>query len=187
MSNCSSSNLEQKVTVWNIGEPNNHAPNIFQRGEACVEIIARPDRSGSTEQSGRLNDIPCTKPTLGVICQMEGLLISFFFVDRKKNFVDMKPVNSTKFEYFATIVGFNETDPEDDLLGNLLANFGGPIEPNLDAMAAMAAALEGLLVLPSFTTGQATSVLNVVDQLVDVTGKVEVVDDDSSLKGVTNK
>lgn len=99
----------------------------------------------------------------------------------------MKPVNSTRFEYFATIIGFNETDPEKDLLGNLLANFPGSIEPNLDAMAAMTAALEGLLVLPSFTTGQATSVLNVVDQLVDVTGKVEVVDDDSSLKTVTNK
>jgi len=26
----------------------------------------------SLEQIGKLNDIPCTKPTLGVICQMEG-------------------------------------------------------------------------------------------------------------------
>ena len=99
----------------------------------------------------------------------------------------MKPVNLSRFEYFAKIIGFNETDPEKDLLKNLLANFPGSIEPSLDAMAAMAEALEGLLVLPSFTTGQATSVLNVVDQLVDVSGKVEVVDDDSSLKTVTNK
>jgi hypothetical protein len=41
-------------------------------GEQCVEIISRPDKSGSTEQIGKLNDIPCTKPTLGVICQMNG-------------------------------------------------------------------------------------------------------------------
>lgn len=55
-------------------------------------------------------------------------------------------------------------------------------------MAAMAAALEGLLALPSFTTVQAANVLNLVDQLVNVTGQVEVENnDDSSLKGVTNK
>lgn len=99
----------------------------------------------------------------------------------------MKPVNASRFEYFATIMGFNETDPNNDLLNNLLANFPGTIEPNLDAMAAMAAALEGLLVLPSFTTAQATNVLNVVDLLVNVTGQVEVPDEDDSLKGVTNK
>lgn len=99
----------------------------------------------------------------------------------------MKPVNSSRFEYFATIIGFNETDPNKDLLNNLLANFPGTIEPNLDAMAAMAAALEGLLVLPSFTTAQATNVLNVVDLLVNVTGQVEVADEDDSLKTVTNK
>jgi len=100
-------------------------------------------------------------------------------------FIDIKPVNSTRFEYFATIIGFNETEA-DELLNNLLSNFEGSIEPNLDAMAAIAAALEGLLVLPSFTTVQATNVLNVVDQLVNVTGKIEVVDD-GSLKTVTNK
>ena len=99
----------------------------------------------------------------------------------------MKPVNTSRFEYFATILGFNETDPNNDLLNNLLANFPGTIEPNLDAMAAMAAALEGLLVLPSFTTAQATNVLNVVDLLVNVTGQVEVADEDDSLKTVTNK
>ncbi len=154
-----------------------------------MEIIARPDKSGSFEQIGRLNDIPCNKPTLGALCQMDGL--SFFSIcwrNRNEKFVDLKPVNSTQFEYFAAIVGFNETEPENDLLNNLLASFGGSIEPNLDAMAAMTAALEGLLVLPSFTTGQATNVLNVVDQLVNVTGQVEVVDDDDdSLKTVTNK
>ncbi len=100
-------------------------------------------------------------------------------------FIDIKPVNSTRFEYFATIIGFNQTEA-DELLNNLLSNFEGSIEPNLDAMAAIAAALEGLLVLPSFTTVQATNVLNVVDQLVNVTGQVEVVDA-NSLKGVTNK
>jgi hypothetical protein len=102
-------------------------------------------------------------------------------------FIDLKPVNSTRFQYFATIIGFNETETgEYDLLNNLLSSFEGPIEANLDAMAAMAAALEGLLVLPSFTTKQATNVLNVVDQLVNVTGQIEIVDD-NSLKTVTNK
>lgn len=72
-------------------------------------------------------------------------------------------------------------------MNNLLSNFEGTIEPNLDAMAAMAAALEGLLVLPSFTTKQATNVLNVVDQLVNVTGQIEITDNDNSLKTVTNK
>ncbi len=119
-----------------------------------------------------------------------GWFVFLLFICSKKNrndkFVDRKPVNFTQFEYFATIVGFNKTD-ENDLLNNLLASFGGSIEPNLDAMAAMTAALEGLLVLPSFTTGQATNVLNVVDQLVNVTGQVEIVDDDDSLKTVTNK
>lgn len=100
--------------------------------------------------------------------------------------LDVKPVNASQFESFATLMHFNETEPEEpDLLGNLLAGFDGPIAPNLDAMAEMAAALEGLLVLPSFTNKQATNVLNVVDQLVDVTGQIEVEDD--SLKKVTNK
>jgi hypothetical protein len=176
--------------VWNIGEPNNYPSSSTQKGEQCVEVIARPDQNGSYEQIGRLNDIPCNKPTLGALCQMDGLsfVLFSFFLFVNEEFVDLKPVNSTQFDYFAAIVGFNETETEEnDLLNNLLANFGGSIEPNLDAMAAMAAALEGLLVLPSFTTGQATNVLNVVDQLVNVTGKVEVVDDDDSLKTVTNK
>lgn len=70
--------------MWNVGEPNNHAPNMFQRGEPCVEIIARPDKSGSTEQIGRLNDIPCTKSTLGVLCQMEGLFIDVLMERRTR-------------------------------------------------------------------------------------------------------
>ena len=60
-----------------------------------------------------------------------------------------------------------------------------PSHPVSMPSRAMAAALEGLLVLPSFTTEQAGNVLNVVDQLVNVTGQVEVEDD--SLKVVTNK
>ena len=70
---------------------------------------------------------------------------------------------------------------KDDLFGDL----GGPIAANLDAMAAMVAALERLLVRPSFTTGQATTVFNVVDQLVEVTGQVDAAP--NSLKPVTNK
>jgi hypothetical protein len=37
-----------------------------------VEIIAQTDKYGSSEKTGRLNDIPCTKPTLGAICQIDG-------------------------------------------------------------------------------------------------------------------
>lgn len=103
--------------------------------------------------------------------------------------LDTKPVNTTRFQYFATLIGYNESEPneidENDLVGNLLANFDGTIAPSLDAVAAMAAALESLLVLPSFTTEQAGTVLNVVDQVVNVTGQVSVEDD--SLKVVTNK
>ncbi len=68
---------------------------------------------------------------------------------------------------------------------DLFSNFGGPISANLDAMAAMVAALERLLVLPSFTTDQATIVFNVVDQLVNVTGQVDAETD--LLKPITNK
>jgi hypothetical protein len=49
----------------------------------------------------------------------------------------------------------------------------------------MVAALERLLVLPSFTTEQAMFVFNIVDQLVNVTGQVDAELD--SLKSVTNK
>jgi hypothetical protein len=114
-------------------------------------------------------------------------MVSLFFcyVYIYEIFIDLKPVNSTRFEYFATIIGFNETE-ENDLLNNLLSNFEGSIEANLDVMAAITAALEELLVLPSFTTKQAIDVLNVVDQLVNVTGQIEIVDD-NSLKTVTNK
>ncbi|CAF1028752.1 unnamed protein product [Adineta steineri] len=161
---------QKKVTVWNEGEPNNHRVNQFQLGEQCVEIIARPRKNGSSEDIGRLNDIPCVKATLGAICQIN----------------DLKPINSTRFEYFATIMGFNETETEEnDLLKNLFSNFEGSIEPNLDAMASMTAALEGLLALPSFTTEQANHVLNIVDHLVNITGQIEV--EDNSLKVVTNK
>ena len=82
------------------------------------------------------------------------------------------------------IVGFNRTETaEDHLLNNLFANFGGgSIAANLEALTAM---LEGLLVLPTFTLDQATNVLNVVDQLVNVTGQIDAESD--SLKLVTNK
>jgi len=78
---------------------------------------------------------------------------------------------------------FNKT--ETDLLNNFLSNFEGPIAPNLDAIASIAASLEDLLVIPSFTIEQATNVLHVVDQLINITGEIEV--KDNSLKKVTNK
>ena len=81
-----------------------------------------------------------------------------------ESFIDIKPINSTRFEYFAKIAGFNQTKI---------------IEQNLDEMTEV---LEGLLILPSFTTEQAVNVLNVVDQLVNITGKLIVKD-----KSVTNK
>jgi hypothetical protein len=63
---------KKKVTVWNKAEPNNHRSSHFHPGEQCVEISANTDTKSSFDQIGKLNDIPCTKPTLGVICQMEG-------------------------------------------------------------------------------------------------------------------
>jgi hypothetical protein len=148
-----------------------------------VEILVSTDKESSFEQIGKLNDIPCTKPTLGVICQMEGRDIHLsMFSNTNEYFVDMKPMNSTRFEYFATIIGFNKTEM---IKNDLLANFEGPISANLDSIAAMVAALERLLVLPSFTTEQAMFVFNIVDQLVNVTGQVDAELD--SLKSVTNK
>jgi hypothetical protein len=97
-------------------------------------------------------------------------------------FVDMKPLNVTRFEYFATIIGFNKTEMMEN---DLFSNFGGPVSANLDAMSTMVAALERLLVLPSFTTEQATNVFNIVDQLINVTGQVDAEPD--SLKPITNK
>ena len=102
--------------------------------------------------------------------------------------LDVKATNNTRLEYFAAIIGFNLTEPEEeeeDPVGNLLANIGGSLQPNVDAVAAMTAALESLLVLPSFTTEQAGNVLGVVDQMVNLTGQIESEDD--SLKKVTNK
>ncbi|UJR31985.1 hypothetical protein I4U23_019458 [Adineta vaga] len=171
---------QKKVTVWNIGEPNNYRSSIVDAGEQCVEIIARPDKNGSYEQIGRLNDIRCIKPALGVICQTN----------------DLKPVNTKRFESFATIVGFNETEVERDeetqnktegidLVNNLLSSFDGSIAMNLNAVAKMTAGLEGLLALSSFTNKQANNVFNVIDQLIDITGQINVEDD--SLKEVTNK
>ena len=62
------------MTVWKQGEPNNYRRNIHEAGEQCVEIIASTDKESSFEQMGQFNDIPCTKPKLGVICQMEGMM-----------------------------------------------------------------------------------------------------------------
>lgn len=60
---------QKKVTVWNKGEPNN-----YHQGEQCVEIIANTGQQiSSLDHIGKLNDIPCNKPTLGVICQIEGI------------------------------------------------------------------------------------------------------------------
>ena len=70
----------QKVTVWNDGEPNNYRYSDFQPGEQCVEIIARAAKDGSLDNVGKLNDIPCIKPTLGAICQREGNSDWFFLI-----------------------------------------------------------------------------------------------------------
>ena len=120
----------------------------------------------------------------------------FVFVSYRRlvynRFLDPKPVNMTRFTSFATVIGFNETKieaevetTEANLLSNLLSNFEGSIEPNLNAMAEMTAALERLLVLPSFTNEQANHIFNIVDQLVDVTEQID--NDNGSLKKITNK
>ncbi|CAF0969318.1 unnamed protein product [Rotaria sordida] len=161
---------QKKVTVWNTGEPNNHRSNAFQKDEQCVEIIGRPDKTGSYEQIGKLNDISCINPTLGVICQMD----------------DLKPINRTQFKYFAKIIGFNETENEEnDLLNNFLLNFKDSFVSNLASMAVMTDALEKLLVLPSFTIEQAHNVLNIFNQLINITEQIEI--ENYSLKIITNK
>ena len=99
---------------------------------------------------------------------------------------DLKPIDPERFKLFATIVSFNQTEvDQNNALDNLLSKFGGPIAANLEALGAILEALESLLTLPAFTLEQSTMVLNVVDQVVDVTGKVEAEPD--SLKTLTNK
>ena len=118
---------------------------------------------------------------------MEGLDDDLYHSSHLSFFlIDLKPIDSESFEHFATIVGFNQTETvQDNPLDNLLSKFGGSIPANLEAMTALLEALESLLNLPAFTLGQASNVLNVVDQLVNVTGQIDVQPD--SLKSVTNK
>ncbi|CAF3687991.1 unnamed protein product [Rotaria sp. Silwood1] len=161
---------QKKVTVWNRGEPDNRPYSEFQKDEQCVEIIARSDNNGSYEEIGKLNDIACIKPTLGVICQMD----------------DLKPINKTRFKYFAKIIGFNETEnDENELLNEFLLNFKDYLITDLDSMSVMTAAIEKLLIIPSFTIEQANNILNIINRLVNITGQIEVEND--SLKIITNK
>ena len=174
--------------MWNTGEPNDYRTSRSQRGEGCVEIIAEKHNEDAPERVGRLNDIPCNKPTLGAICQIEGKrLFSFKVREYARVDLDTKPVNLSRLEYFSAMLGFNATEPsaDDDLLDDLFGDLGGPITADVGAMARVAAALEGLLVLPSFSNKQATTVFNVVDQLVEVSGQIDI--EDKSLKRVTNK
>lgn len=97
---------------------------------------------------------------------------------------DLKPTDPERFKRFATIVNFNQTEADQNNTLDLLSKFG-PIAANLEALGAILEALESLLTLPAFTLEQSTTVLNVVDQVVDVTGQVEAEPD--SLKTLTNK
>lgn len=70
---CYTNKNGKKVVAWNRGEPNNgggSSSSFF--AEECVEIIVDRERNSNPEQVGHLNDIPCHKPTLGVICQRKG-------------------------------------------------------------------------------------------------------------------
>lgn len=62
----------KRLTAWNRGEPNNGGFAGSLLAEACVEIIADTGVNSIPEQIGHLNDIPCYKPTLGVLCQRKG-------------------------------------------------------------------------------------------------------------------
>ncbi|CAF4500857.1 unnamed protein product, partial [Rotaria sp. Silwood2] len=157
---------QKKVTVWNKNEPNNYHSTSYQDGEQCVEIIVDTDKKSSLGEVGKLNDIPCTKPTLGVICQMK----------------DIKPINITRFESFAKIIGFNTTEISNEYLSSNLKSL---IPINLNTITKMTEKLEDLLVLPSFTTKQTIDILNIFDQLINITGQIEI--EDCSLKLVTNK
>ncbi|CAF3674371.1 unnamed protein product [Rotaria sp. Silwood1] len=157
---------QKKVTIWNKNEPNNYESDYYQVGEQCVEIVVYTDKKSLLEQIGKLNDIPCTKPTLGAICQMK----------------DIKPFNFTRFESFAKIIDFNKTEISDK---NLLFTFKNIISANLNMITVMTEILEDLLNLSSFTMKQTIDILNIFDQLINITGQIEVEND--SLKLVTNK
>ena len=91
--------------------------------------------------------------------------------------LDIKPTDPTRFEYFASIIGFNETDPLLQLK-NLRAH-------DFNSMNIVIHSLEALLSHRSFTTDQAENILNHVDQLVNVSGEINI--KQSSLKSITNK
>ena len=73
---CYTTKTGSKVVAWNQGEPNNGGSVDSFFGEDCVEIIADTGRDTVPEQVGHLNDIPCHKPILGVICQRKGTMKS---------------------------------------------------------------------------------------------------------------
>ncbi|CAF5207998.1 unnamed protein product, partial [Rotaria magnacalcarata] len=89
-----------------------------------------------------------------------------------------KSINITRFESFAKINDF--TNIED-----LLTNFENTISLTLETLVTKTQAFEDLLNRDSFTTTQTTNILNMFDQLVNVTGQIKV--EDSLYKSVTNK
>ncbi|CAF3811545.1 unnamed protein product [Rotaria magnacalcarata] len=156
------SNGPKKITVWNENEPNNFRSPDYRGEEQCVEIIVHTGERSVLEKIDKLNDIPCPKPTFDVICQVE----------------DTKSINITRFESFAKINDF--TNIED-----LLTNFENTISLTLETLVTKTQAFEDLLNRDSFTTTQTTNILNMFDQLVNVTGQIKV--EDSLYKSVTNK
>lgn len=138
----------------------------------------------SLEKIGKLNDIPCTKPTFGALCQVEGnSVLSFVKEDCEEGYIlDSKPFQSTQFESYASIIGFNTTET---IYEKAFADMKTTIAPNLDIILDINTALEELLVEDLYRKKEATTILNIIDQLVNVTGQIKVEND--SLKSITNK
>ena len=78
------------------------------------------------------------------------ILSCLYSSDFHDYFLDSKPTNSTRFEYFTKIIRFNETG--NNLLADLLSNFKSFMTSALDTLTLLTDALENLLMLSPFTT-----------------------------------
>ncbi|CAF3548240.1 unnamed protein product, partial [Rotaria sp. Silwood2] len=96
--------------------------------------------------------------------------------------VVLKPIIFATDSKRVILIGFNTTEMSNEYLSSNLKSL---IPINLNTITKMTEKLEDLLVLPSFTTKQTIDILNIFDQLINITGQIEI--EDCSLKLVTNK
>lgn len=116
------------------------------------------------------------------VCCAWNSLLNFFgcFV------LDLKPINSTRFRYFANIVGFQIADNDtDDLWDTLLTDYKNLFALHLQFIQLIAKDIERLLILPSFTIDQSVTILTIINDIINITGQIDV--EDHLLKPITNK